>query len=482
MPARRTRRTKPPRITPLGAAGEVTGSCYLIETGRARLLLDCGLFQGGANVQARNRRRWPVAVHDLDAVVLSHAHLDHSGLVPRLVRDGYEGPVYATRATCDLLAIMWQDAAHLQERDAQWENKWRRRAGKTLVEPLYGIDDARRALSHLEAVDYHAGIDVAPGVRLAYHDAGHILGSAIVHLELAHDRGTARLAFSGDLGNSETVLLRDPEPAPQADLLLLESTYGDRNHRSFSETRDQLAAVLADAHADGGNVVIPAFAVGRTQELLYVLGQLEREGRLPQAQVFLDSPMAIAATHAYERNAALFNRADRDRLGGQGLRAWLPALRMSETTEDSMAINRIGGGAVIIAGSGMCTGGRIRHHLKYNLWRREAHVVICGFQAARTTGRALVDGARRIRLLGEDIAVHAKVHTLGGFSAHAGQDQLVAWAGAARPRPRLWLVHGEPGAIEALAARLDRELGWKATATVRGEPIPLGAGATARRS
>jgi metallo-beta-lactamase family protein len=473
MSARRTRKPRGPRITPFGAAGEVTGSCYLVETDRARLLLECGLFQGGPNVEARNRRRWPVAPDRLDAVVLSHAHLDHSGLVPKLVRDGYEGPVYATRATCDLLAIMWQDAAHLQERDAQWENKWRRRAGKTPVEPLYGVDDAQRALTRLSPVGYHQAVPVAPGVTVRYHDAGHILGSAIVAMDVEHGHGRTRLAFSGDLGNSETVLLRDPEPPPPADLLLLESTYGDRNHRSFAETREQLAGILAAAHEGGGNVVIPAFAVGRTQELLYVLGQLEREGRLPQAQVFLDSPMAIAATRAYERHASLFDPADRDELAGHGLAAWLPALRLSETAEDSMAINRIGGGAVIIAGSGMCTGGRIRHHLKYNLWRREAHVVICGFQAARTPGRALVDGARKLRLLGADIAVHAAVHTLGGFSAHAGQDQLVAWATTARPRPRLWLVHGEPEASEALAARLERELQWKAEVAAMGEAIPL---------
>jgi metallo-beta-lactamase family protein len=473
MTPRRTRKPQGPRITPHGAAGEVTGSCYLIETDQARLLLECGLFQGGPNVEARNRRRWPAPPDRLDAVVLSHAHLDHSGLVPKLVHDGYEGPVYATRATCDLLAILWQDAAHLQERDAQWENKWRRRAGKPPVEPLYSVDDARRALSRLAPVDYHQDVAVAPGVSLRYGDAGHILGSAIVSMEVAHGGHRTRVAFSGDLGNSETVLLRDPEPAPAADLLLLESTYGDRNHRSFAETREQLAAILAAAHEGGGNVVIPAFAVGRTQELLYVLGQLEREGRLPQAQVFLDSPMAIAATRAYERHASLFDPADRDELGGRGLSAWLPALRLSESAEDSMAINRIGGGAVIIAGSGMCTGGRIRHHLKYNLWRREAHVVICGFQAARTPGRALVDGARKLRLLGADIAVHAAVHTLGGFSAHAGQDQLVAWAGAAHPRPRLWLVHGEPQASEALAARLGRELGWKAETAVLGASIPL---------
>ncbi len=473
MPARRKRRAGAPSITPLGAAGEVTGSCYVVDTGRSRILLECGLFQGGRNAEARNAARWRFDPHGIEAVVLSHAHLDHSGLVPRLVRDGYAGPVYATPATCELLDIMWQDAAHLNERDAQWENKWRRRAGKPQVKPLYGMDDARRALTRLVRVDYGAANEVAGGITLRYHDAGHILGSAIVTLDVAHARGRTRVAFSGDLGNSDTVLLRDPTPLAEADLLLLESTYGDRNHKGREQTRDELAQILAAARDSGGNVLIPAFAVGRTQELLYTLGQLEREGRLPQAQVFLDSPMAIAATGAYERNVGLFNREDRDELAGQGLRAWLPALRYSESAQDSMAINRIGGGAVIIAGSGMCNGGRIRHHLKYNLWRREAHVVFCGFQAANTPGRALVDGARRIRLLGAELAVNARVHTLGGFSAHAGQDQLVAWADGFRPRPRLWLVHGEPRSATALAARLEAQLGWRARPAVAGDPIAL---------
>jgi metallo-beta-lactamase family protein len=458
---------------PLGAAGEVTGSCYLIDTGPSRILLECGLFQGGRNADSHNRARWRFRLDGIDAVVLSHAHLDHSGLVPRLVREGYSGPVYATAATCDLLSIMWQDSAHLNERDVEWENKWRRRAGKPLLTPLYSMDDARAALARLQPVDYDTPFEPAAGIGACFHDAGHILGSAIVALDLRHARGRTRVVFSGDLGNSETVLLRDPTPLEHADLLLLESTYGDRNHRGPVETHAELAGVLAAAQQSGGNVLIPAFAVGRTQELLYTLGQLERAGLLPQAQVFLDSPMAIAATRAYERNTELFNHHDRAQLAGQGLAAWLPALRYSETTQESMAINRIGGGAVIIAGSGMCNGGRIRHHLKYNLWRRDAHVVFCGFQAAGTPGRALVDGARRIRLLGAEIAVHATVHTLGGFSAHAGQDQLTAWAARFRPQPRVWLVHGEDPARAALAQHLQRTAGMHAKPAIAGEPIML---------
>ena len=303
--ARRRSAARRPCITPLGAAGEVTGSCHLVETGRARVLLECGLFQGGRNADARNRRRWPFRPEELDAVVLSHAHLDHSGLVPRLVQEGYRGAIHASRATCELLEIMWLDAAHLQERDVEWENKWRRRAGRSLLEPLYSVDDAQFALGRLEPVDYRSAIDVADGVKLEFYDAGHILGSAIVRMDLTHVRGQTRLVFSGDLGNRSTALIREPEVLRDADLLLMESTYGDRNHREHGDTREQLADILHDAHQQGGNVIIPAFAVGRTQELIFTLGQLEREGRLPQAQVFLDSPMAIAATRVYERHMEL---------------------------------------------------------------------------------------------------------------------------------------------------------------------------------
>jgi metallo-beta-lactamase family protein len=470
---KRKSRKAVPCIIPLGAAGEVTGSCYLIDTGAARVLLECGLFQGGRDADRRNAAPWQFDPGTIDAVVVSHAHLDHSGLVPRLVKDGYAGPVYATSASCELLKIMWLDAAYLNERDVEWENKWRRRAGKKLLEPLYTQADARAALARLEPVDYETAFAAADGVNVCYYDAGHILGSAIVTLDIEHTESRTRVAFSGDLGNSDTVLLRDPARIQDADIVLLESTYGDRNHRTLAGTHQELGDALADAHASGGNVLIPAFAIGRTQELIYTLGLLEREGRLPQAQVFLDSPMAIAATRTYERHTDLFNKLDRDKLAGEGLARWLPALRYSESTEESMAINRINGGAVIIAGSGMCTGGRIRHHFKYNLWRREAHVVFCGFQAARTLGRSLVDGAKRVKILGDQIAVKARIHTLGGFSAHAGQKELVRWMSNFHPKPKVRLVHGEQDAQVALAQCLRDELGLKAKPVLLGKPIAL---------
>jgi metallo-beta-lactamase family protein len=464
-------------LTFWGAAGRVTGSCYLISTGRATVLLECGLVQGSREEEQANSEPFPFDVEALDAVVLSHAHLDHSGLIPRLVGAGYRGPVYMTSATADLLEVMLKDAAFLAERDAEWENKRRRRAGKPEVSPLYSVDDAEAALAQCEGIAYGARRPVADGVEVCFRDAGHILGSAIVEL-FVQDRGEERkLVFSGDLGNSFAALLRDPEVVREADILLLESTYGDRDHRPMEDTLSEFRDILAAAKDSGGNVLIPAFAVGRTQEILFRLGELYQAGELHQPAVFLDSPMAIAATEIYHRYLSVFNKQDSAQLHrakSATLHSFLPILRYSRTTAESMAINRISEGAIIMAGSGMCTGGRIRHHLKHNLWRREAHVMMVGFQAMGTPGRALVDGARTLSLAGEDIAVNATVHTLGGFSAHAGQSQLLAWAdGFGTRRPRLYLVHGEDDKRTALQQQFDARFQWPAGLPAYGETVPL---------
>ncbi len=464
------------RLTFHGAARQVTGSCYLLETARSRVLLECGLFQGDPETEALNERPFPFEPKALDAVVLSHAHLDHSGLLPRLVRAGYRGPVYATAATGDLATILLEDAANIALKDAEWENRRRERAGRDLVAPLYEPADAAAALARLEPLAYGVRTRIARDMELTLHDAGHILGSAIVELAIDDGGRRKKLVFSGDLGNRDEALLRDPQVLTEADVVLLESTYGDRDHRPMSDTLNEFAGILAQAARDGGNVLIPAFAVGRTQELLYILGEFHHAGKLPQGKVFLDSPLAIAATEVYRRHLDLFNRAVRTRIRefGADPREQLPPLVYSRSPAESMAINRIAGGAVIIAGSGMCTGGRMRHHLKWNLWRPQAHVVIVGFQAQGTPGRALVDGAKKLRLLGEDIAVRARIHTLGGFSAHAGQSQLIAWAGPfRRAGPRLYLVHGEPDKMEALAARLHEMHGFEAAIPEPGATIPL---------
>ncbi len=445
-----------------GAAGEVTGSCHRIAANGRQVLLDCGLVQGRRKDELRNRAPFPFDPARLDAVVLSHAHLDHSGRLPLLVAAGFRGPVYCHPATRDLLEIMLRDAAYLAVKDAEWENRKRDRKGLQPVEPLYTLDDALQVLSQIRPLDYGERCDVAAGISVRLQDAGHILGSAVVEVWLAERGMRRKLAFSGDLGQPSTPILRDPALVREADLVLLESTYGDRLHRAWSETRAELGAVFAAARAGGGNILVPAFAVDRTQELLYLFARHFDEWGLDAFEIFLDSPMAIAATEVYLRHSELFDREARAAFAANQEASLLPNLHFSRTSQDSMALNRIRRGAIIVAASGMCTGGRIVHHLKHNAWRRETHIIIVGFQARGTTGRMLVDGARHIRLWGETIRVAAQVHTVGGLSAHADQEALGNWYGAVAGRPPVALVHGEAEARLALAARLRARFGVEA--------------------
>ncbi len=461
----------------LGATREVTGSAYLLTTSRSTVLLECGMHQGGRDADQANLADFPFQTTDLDAVILSHAHLDHSGLLPKLVKQGYQGPVFMTRATYNLIDIMLHDAAFLEMKDCEWENKQRRRAGKTLLEPLYTEQDVDAALKLREVIDYHQPVNIAPDIELQFYDAGHILGSTIVELSVKDARESRRIVFSGDLGNTHHPLLKDPDILTRADYLLLESTYGDRNHRDYDETVEEFCQALQEAADAGGNVMIPSFAVGRTQEVLFWLGKFYRQGRLKQRQIFLDSPMAIAASELYFHYLHLFNDEDaqafRDNVKHQW-EDWLPDLNCTHTTEESMQINTISGGAIIIAGSGMCTGGRIRHHLKNNLWKNNSHLIIVGFQAIGTLGRALVDGAQQVNILGHEVAVRATLHTLGGFSAHADQQQLLEWAGHfATPRPELYLVHGELDKMLALQEQFHQHYQWHAHIPSYREKIKL---------
>lgn len=457
-------------LTFLGATGQVTGSCYLLEHEKQRILLDCGIFQGSKDTEKQNEQPFPFDAANLDAVVLSHAHLDHCGRLPKLVKEGFRGNIYLTDVSYALVELLLKDAVHLQLKDLEWENKRRARMGKKLKEPLYDMDDVEHTLALRLAVKYHQDIDIANTINLSFHDAGHILGAAIVKLTI-NDK---TLVFSGDLGNNHSPLLKDPESLEEADVLLLESTYGDRDHKPLEDTLKELRTTLNEAAETGGNIIMPSFAIGRTQDLLYWLGRLQRNGELPQTQIYVDSPMAHAASKIYAEHTNLFNVDDLEfrKIIPKGWQAWLKGLHFTESAEDSMALNRVTGGMIVIAGSGMCNGGRIRHHLKHNLWRRNAHVVITGYQAEDTLGRAIVEGQKKLKLFDSEVMVAAKVHTLGALSAHADQSQLLQWAGHFKGKPELYLVHGEKNATLSLQTCFQR-LTWKAHIPKIGKTITL---------
>jgi metallo-beta-lactamase family protein len=460
-----------------GAAGEVTGSCHILTVGGRRLLLDCGMIQGGATPEERNRAPFPFDAAAVDAVILSHAHIDHCGRLPLLRKRGFRGPIFTNPACRDLMRILLADSATMQERDAERENRRRQVAGRSgATAPLYTLDDALDVLQQVRAVRYGQVVQVLPGVELVFRDAGHILGSASVWLTLREGALERRITFSGDLGQYDSPILRNPEPGPAADLVLMESTYGARLHRDRAATLEEFGNILRDAKRDGGNVLIPAFAVGRSQEILYELATHYDAWELDDWRVFLDSPMAIEATAVYLRHAELFDdEAQQWHERARALPA-LPNLVLSRTAEESMAINRMSHGAIVIAGSGMCTGGRIVHHLKHNLPRPECDVVFSGFQAQGTLGRAIVDGRESVRIHGAPVTVAARVHTLGGFSAHGDQGDLLRWYAGVPGRPPVWLVHGETEGATGLRDAL-RARGGRAEIATPGRVLDLGAAA-----
>jgi len=450
------------KLTFLGAAGEVTGSSYLVDTGELKFLLDCGMFQGGREAAAKNRHAFACDPREIAFVLLSHAHIDHSGLIPRLVAQGFRGAVYATRATCELLGVMLPDSGHLQEREAEYDGRGRA--------PLYTVAEATASLRHLVPVEYGAELRPHASVRCTFRDAGHILGSAIVEVEA----GGTKIVFSGDLGQPGHPIVRDPERPAAADVLLVESTYGNRLHKSLTQTLDEFAYALNDTLASKkGNVVIPAFAVGRTQDILYFIAELRRQKRVPAFDVYLDSPMAVAATRITLAHPELQDREslrmDAWLRGGEGGR-----VHFTEDVEDSKRINSIRSGAVIISASGMCDGGRIKHHLKSNISRPECAIVFVGFQAAGSLGRRIVDGAKRVNLYREPHRVRAKIFTIGGLSAHADRDALLGWLGGFRAAPRqCWVVHGEPLAAHALRDAIEQRYGWRAAVPAARQTVEI---------
>ena len=451
-----------------GAAGEVTGSMHLVVAAGKRILLDCGMMQGSREAEARNTDPFPFEPRQLDALVISHAHIDHIGRVPLLVKRGFAGPIFVQQAGGELMPVMLLDSASLAESDAERANR-KLRPGDTEVVPLYTREDVERAMRQLQPMPYGTRREILPGVEIAFRDAGHILGSSIT--ELWADG--KKLVFSGDLGPNGTPILRDPETIGEADLVLMESTYGDRNHRDRLDTIHELGEIFAQAWQEGGNVLIPAFAVGRSQELLYWFARHWDDWQLSRWKIFLDSPMAAKVVSIYERHTDLFDADAQQVWKGKPNPFQLPNLRITESAQDSMAINEVQGGAIIIAGSGMANGGRILHHLKHNLGRANTHLVFVGYQAEGTLGRRLVDGAQWARIHGRDYRVNAKRHTVGGLSAHADQRGLMAWYGGFAAHPPLVLVHGEDKAREALAGEIGERDGVQVRLARPGMVLPV---------
>jgi metallo-beta-lactamase family protein len=454
-----------------GAAGEVTGSCHILRVAGRQLLLDCGLIQGSHDAPARNRLPFPFDPTTVDAVVLSHAHIDHCGRLPLLVKRGYRGPIYTNKACADLVPILLRDSANLAKRDAERSARHQERDGEP-PEPLYDLEDVESTIGLLRPIAYDTQREVLPGVTVRVRDAGHILGSSSVELWASEGGEQRKLVFSGDLGQYDTPILQDPYRFESADAVLMESTYGNREHRGREDTERELGGILAQAQRDGGNVIVPAFAIGRSQELLYLLAKHYGEWHLARWKVFLDSPMAIAASRVYWRHPDRFDEeTTRLRESFRGMPP-LPNLVLSESADESRAINRMRSGALIIAGSGMANGGRVLHHLKHNLERPECHVVIVGFQAPGTLGRQLVDRHPEVRIHGQRVRCLAQIHTLGGLSAHGDQADLLRWYDSFVGRPPVYLVHGEVTSSEALAEKL-RERGANATVTRPGLKIDL---------
>jgi metallo-beta-lactamase family protein len=452
------------KLTFLGAAQNVTGSRYLVEVDGARVLVDCGLYQE-RQLRDRNWDKFPIPANTLNAVLLTHAHLDHCGLLPKLVKEGFRGKVFCTAATAEIAQIILLDSAHLQEEDAEYKRKRHAREGRKGPRPeapLYTTQDAEACRSRFTPVGYDNRVNVANGMHAVFHDAGHVLGSSSISLTVERDGERRTLLFSGDVGRDDRPILDDPDLVDHADYVLVESTYGDRVHKQTADACDHLAEAINEAVEAGGNVVIPSFALERSQELLYHLNELLLADRIPHLMVFLDSPMAIGITSVFQSHPEMFDEEMAKRVREETSPFEFPGLKMTQTARESKAINHIKGTVIVIAGSGMCTGGRVKHHLVNNITRPESTILFVGYQAAGTLGRKIVDGAREVRVLGRMLEVKAKIRRIEGFSAHADRNELLAWVTAVKNTPReIFVVHGETGSSRSLRDLIAEKTGWK---------------------
>jgi metallo-beta-lactamase family protein len=459
------------KIRFLGAARTVTGSCFHLTVNDRQFIVDCGMHQG-KDSYAVNREPFLFNPSEIEAMFLTHAHIDHSGLVPRLVEKGFSGSIITTAATADLASIMLMDSAHIQEKDAEWQTKKSFRIGEDIVhEPLYTTEDARAVAGLFDKKSYGKLGQMGKGLRYRFSDAGHILGSGSLELWYQDSPTEKKIVFSGDIGKKNNPIINDPAYIDEADYVVMESTYGNRLHKSMEESISELAEAIKVTFKRGGNVVIPSFAVGRTQDILYILNRLNNEKRLPPINIYVDSPLAEEATKVYLAHPEVYDKEALTMLRER--RANGIKLHFTESVADSQKINNIRSGAIIIAGSGMCEGGRIQHHLKHNLWRPECSVVFVGFQAEGTLGREIVEGVRTVSVLGEPIAVRARVYTINGFSAHADQKELLQWLGAFRNKPEVFIVHGEEKVSTDFSETVRQTLGVTARVPIKGEEFDI---------
>ena len=448
------------RISIHGAGNEVTGSAFEVKTDKAHFMVDCGQFQGSSRDQDRNQLPNTLDARTLDAILLTHGHLDHVGRLPLLVMGGYHGPVFATPATVDVAALILRDAAKIQESEVERENRKRMRAGMELLQPLFSDDDVTRTLKLFRPVNLNTPTQVAPGVNVTMLESGHILGSAIQQCTIDDGGKSKTVVFTGDLGAWGMPILNDPKQVTRADWVFMESTYGDHDHRPYDQTVDEFVGLIKAAIDRKGKILIPCFALGRTQEILYILAEIFRAGTISPFPIYVDSPLGIAATEVYGRHPELYDPAAAAFVARGGMAKALQTLRFCQSADESKALNDIKGPCVIMAGSGMCTGGRILHHLKHNLWKQETTVIFVGYQSPGSLGRQMIDGRSPISIFGDRIAVNATIRSLGGFSAHAGQSDLIKWFSSVAPaKPRLTLIHGEDKARKPLAALIRQKFG-----------------------
>lgn len=462
------------QVTFCGAAGSVTGSCFWIKTENMEFLVDCGMFQGSKEEREKNRREFLFNPGNIRYVLLTHAHIDHSGLIPRLYLQGFKGEVLCTHATKDLAGVMLPDSGHIQEMEAEWRSRKKARLGEPPVEPLYTAAEAVQCLQHFASVGYGEIFELGPGVRVRFSDAGHIFGSAIIEVWVEEKGETTKLVFSGDLGQANQPIIRNPQLIENADVVFIESTYGARKHENKEDRVERLREIIIESVASGGNLIIPSFAVGRTQDLLYHINLLLKEGKIPALPVYIDSPMAVSATEIFRNHNECFDWETVQLLRVGDSPFEFPTLHYVRQVEESRALNENARGSIIISASGMCEAGRILHHLKHNLWRPESHVLFVGYQAAGTLGRRLLEGAKVVKLFGEEIRVQAKIHNIDGFSAHADQDGLLQWLKGFTKRPgQIYLVHGEEETMEEWAPIVQREIGIAPVVPAWGDSYEL---------